>query len=123
MIPRKESLISNRGYRMTLTSLGDVTVATPGTPVRLSTDPKLRVSKLFFQSVPGLTGKCYIGTPAMVSSALSHVVRVLVPATATAVADQFSLVAEDGRDSIYLNQYAIDADVAGSGLLVSYWQE
>jgi hypothetical protein len=108
---------------MTLTSLGRVNVASPGTPVALSTDPKLRVSKLFFQSVPGLTGKCYIGAPAMSSSALSQVTRVLVPATATAIADQFEISAKDGRDSIYLTQYAIDADVAGEGLLVSYWQE
>jgi hypothetical protein len=108
---------------MTLTSLGRVNVAAPGTPVPLSTDPTVRVSKLFFQSVPGLTGKCYIGAPAMSKSALSHVVRVLVPATTTVVADQFEISSRDGRDSLYLDQYAVDADVAGEGLLVSYWQE
>lgn len=108
---------------MTLTSLGRVNVASPGIPVPLSTDPKLRVTKLFFQSVPGLTGKCYIGASAMSKSALSQVVRVLVPATNTAVADQFEISAHDGRDSLYLNQFALDADVAGEGLLVSYWQE
>jgi hypothetical protein len=108
---------------MTLTSLGRVNVASPGTPAALSADPKLRVSKLFFQSVPGLTGKCYIGAPAMSKSALSQVARVLVPATNSSVADQFQISSEDGRDSLYLNQYAIDADVAGEGLLISYWQE
>ena len=108
---------------MTLTSLGPVNVASPGTPVALSTDPTLRVSKLFFQSVPGLTGKCYIGAPAMSKSSLSNVVRVLIPATNSATADQFQISSKDGRDSIYLNQYAIDADVTGEGLLVSYWQE
>jgi hypothetical protein len=108
---------------MTLTSLGRVNVATPGTPVPLSTDPTLRVNKLFFQSIPGLTGKCYIGTPAISKSALSNVVRVLVPATSSVAADQMEISSKDGRDSLYLNQYAIDADVAGEGLLVSYWQE
>jgi hypothetical protein len=108
---------------MTLTSLGRVNVATPGTPVALSVDPTIRVSKLYFQAVPGLTGKCYIGTPQMNKGALSHVVRVLVPATGTAPADQFAIEPQDGRDSIYLNQYAVDADVAGEGLLISYWQE
>jgi hypothetical protein len=108
---------------MTLTSLGRVNVATPGTPVPLSTDPTIRVSKLFFQSVPGLTGKCYVGTPQMSSSALTQVVRVLVPAGSSAVADQFGIEPHDGRDGIYLNQYAIDADVAGEGLLISYWTE
>jgi hypothetical protein len=108
---------------MTLTSLGRVNVPTPGTPVQLSTDPTLRVSKIFFQSVPGLTGKCYIGTPAMNTSALSQVTRVLVPATNTSTADQFQITSEDGRDSLYLSQYALDAAVAGEGLLISYWQE
>jgi hypothetical protein len=108
---------------MTLTSLGRVNVVSPGTPVPLSTDPKLRVTKVFFQSVPGLTGKCYIGTPAMSKSTLSQAIRVLVPATNAAIADQFEISARDGRDSIYLNQFAVDADVAGEGLLVSYWQE
>lgn len=108
---------------MTLVSLGRVNVATPGTPVPLSTDPTARASKLFFQSVPGLTGKCYIGAPAMTTSALSQVTRVLVPATTTSIADQFEISSHDDRDSLYLNQYAIDADVAGEGLLVSYWQE
>jgi hypothetical protein len=108
---------------MILTSLGRLNVASAGTPVALSTDPTLRVTKLFFQSVPGLTGKCYIGAPAMSKSALSQVVRVLVPATSSAIADQFEISSEDGRDSLYLSQYAIDADVAGEGLLVSYWQE
>ncbi len=108
---------------MTLTSLGRVNVVTPGTPVLLSIDPTLRVSKLFFQSVPGLTGKTYIGTPLMAKATLAQVVRVLVPATNSAIADQFALAPEQGKDTIYLNQYAIDADNAGEGLLVSYWQE
>lgn len=108
---------------MTLTSLGRVNVATPGTPVPLSTNPTIRISKLFFQSVPGLTGKTYIGTPQMAKATFAQVVRVLVPATNSAAADQFTLAPQDGLDSLYLSQYAIDADVAGEGLLVSYWQE
>jgi hypothetical protein len=108
---------------MTLTSLGEVKVAAPGTPVPLSTNPTFRVSQIFFQSVPGNTGKCYIGTPGMTASALSHVVCVLVPANGATAADHFRVSSKDGRDSIYLNQYVIDADVANNGLLVSYWQE
>jgi len=59
----------------------------------------------------------------MTKSALSQVIRVLVPATTTVVADQFEISPKDGHDSIYLSQYAIDVDIAGEGLLVSYWQE
>jgi hypothetical protein len=35
----------------------------PGTPVPLSTDPKMTASKLFFQVIPGLTGKTCVGVP------------------------------------------------------------
>ena len=42
---------------MTVTTLGRVNVATPGTLVQLSTDPTQRVNKLLFQAVAGLTGK------------------------------------------------------------------
>jgi hypothetical protein len=108
---------------MTLTSLGRVNVASPGTPVPLSSDPTIRVSRVFFQAVPGLTGKCYVGTPQMSKSAFAQVVRVLVPASGSAAADQFEMGTKDGTDGIYLNQYAIDADVAGEGLLISYWTE
>jgi hypothetical protein len=44
---------------MTVKCLGRVNVATPGTPVPLSIDPTVRASKLFFQVIPGLTGKTY----------------------------------------------------------------
>ena len=42
---------------MTIHCTGRINVATPGTPVRLSADPTATVSKLFFQAIPGLTGK------------------------------------------------------------------
>jgi hypothetical protein len=51
---------------MTVTTLGRVNVATPGTPVPLSTDPNQRVARIFAQVVPGLTGKGYLGTSNMV---------------------------------------------------------
>jgi hypothetical protein len=108
---------------MTLTSLGRVNVATPGTPVALTADPKIRVSKVFFQSVPGLTGKGYIGLLGLNKTTLSGVARTLAPTGATAIADQYEVASEDGNDSISLNQLAIDMDVAGEGLLISYWTE
>ena len=108
---------------MTQTSLGRVSVVTPGTPVRLSTDPTQRVSKLFFQVIPGLTGKAYIGKPGMNKLTLNGVSRILWPNASGGISDQFFLEAQDGEDSIQLSDYAIDVDVAGEGLLVAYWTE
>ena len=108
---------------MTHNSMGRVNVSVPGTPVPLSTNPTQRVSKLFVQVIPGLTGKCYLGNPAMNKSTLAGVSRILWPNSAGGFSDQFFLETQDGRDSIPLDEYAIDVDVAGEGLLVTYWTE
>ena len=108
---------------MTQTSLGRVNVSSPGHPVLLSTNPAQRVSKLFFQVIPGLTGKAYIGKPGMNKSTLTGVSRILWPNANGGLSDQFFLESQDGADSIPLSDYAIDVDVAGEGLLVTYWTE
>jgi hypothetical protein len=108
---------------MTQTSMGRVNVSTPGTPVRLSTDPTQRVSKLYMQVIPGLAGKAYIGKPDLNKSTLEGVSRILWPNSAGGISDQFLLEAQDGSDSIPLSDYAIDVEVAGEGLLVAYWTE
>ncbi|MDQ6677596.1 MAG: hypothetical protein M3Z09_09910 [Acidobacteriota bacterium] len=102
---------------MTLTSLGRVNVSTPGTPVRLSTNAGTRVNRLLLQTIPGATGKGYFGLTQMNKTTLAGVSRVL------STGDLYELTAEDGTDSIYLYQLAIDVDVPGEGLLVSYWTE
>lgn len=108
---------------MTITCKGRVNVATPGTPVPLSTDPTATVSKLFFQVIPGLTGKMYVGSPSMNKTALTAVARVLWPNTAGGFSETFDIETQDGEDSIHLADYAIDADVAGEGLLITWWTE
>jgi hypothetical protein len=102
---------------MTMTTLGRINVATPGTPVPLATDPSITASKLFVQAVPGLTGKTYLGARTMSKTTLAGVARVL------STGDNFFLESQDGADSIRLKDYAVDADVAAEGLLVSYWTE
>ena len=102
---------------------GRVNVTTPGTPVPLTTDPAATAAKIFFQVIPGLTGKTYIGGPAMNKSTLANVARVLWPNATGGFSETFSLEAQDGRNSIRLAEYAVDADVAGEGLLVTYWTE
>jgi hypothetical protein len=108
---------------MTINCKGRMNVSAPGTPVPLTTDPAVKASKVFFQVIPGLTGKTYVGTPSMTKGTLAGVARILWPNTAGGFSENFYIEAQDGEDSIRLADYAIDADVAGEGLLVTYWQE
>jgi|SRR5882762_11306715 len=105
---------------MTVTTLGRVNVATPGTPVPLSSDPAARACKIFFQVIPGLTGKGYIG---MTRATLAGVVRVLWPNPTGGISDSFFIQSQEDSDVLNLSAYYIDMDVAGEGLLVSYWTE
>jgi hypothetical protein len=108
---------------MIINSLGRVNVPVPGTPVPLTTNPAVTASKLFVQVIPGLTGKTYLGGPAMAKATLAGVTRVLWPNTSGGASENFFLESQDGTNSIPLAEYAIDADVAGEGLLVTYWTE
>lgn len=108
---------------MTINSLGRVNVPTPGTPVPLSTDETATACRLFFQAVPGLTGKTYAGVPAMTKATLAGVARVLSPNPTGGFSENFYIESQDGENSIHLANYAVDADVAGEGLLVTYWIE
>jgi hypothetical protein len=108
---------------MTINCLGRVNVPVPGTPVPLTADPTVTASKLFFQVIPGLSGKTYAGLPALNKTTLAGVARVLSPNPTSGFSETFYIETQDGEDSIQLDQYAIDADVTGEGLLVTYWTE
>ena len=108
---------------MIINSLGRVNVPVPGTPVPLTTNPAITASKLFVQVIPGLTGKTYLGIPTMTKSTLAGVARVLWPNSTGGFSEHFFLEWQDGTNSIRLAEYAIDADVASEGLLVTYWTE
>jgi len=108
---------------MTVTTLGRVNVATPGTLVPLSTDPNQRVAKIFVQAMPGLTGKGYVGRSNLTRATSAGVIRILAPNAAGGISDSLMLEASDDADSLNLAEYFIDMDVAGEGLLVSYWTE
>ncbi|HEY3825817.1 MAG TPA: hypothetical protein VGL82_14735 [Bryobacteraceae bacterium] len=108
---------------MTINCLVRVNVATPRTPVPLSTDPTITASKLFLQVIPGLTGKTYFGIQAMNRATLAGVARVLWPNATGGFSEHFEIESQDGENSIRLTDYAIDADVTGEGLLVTYWRE
>jgi hypothetical protein len=108
---------------MTVNCKGRVNVVTPGTPVPLSTNPADIASKLFFQVIPGLTGKTYVGVPAMAKATYAGVARILWPNSSGGFSETFEIESQDGANSIRLMDYAVDADVAGEGLLVTYWTE
>ena len=108
---------------MNINPMGRINVPTPGTPVPLSTDPAVTASKLFFQVIPGLTGKTYAGAPNMSKSTLAGVARILWPNATGGFSETFYIESQDGENSIRLAEYAVDADVAGEGLLVTYWTE
>ena len=48
--------------------------------------------------------------------------RVLWPNTAGGFSDAFAL-STNGENSLVLSEYFVDMDVAGEGLLISYWTE
>jgi hypothetical protein len=108
---------------MTINCKGRINVATPGTPVPITTDNTIIASKLFFQVIPGLTGKTYVGKPALTKGTLAGVARILWPNASGGLSETFYIESQDGQNSIRLADYAIDADVAGEGLLVTYWTE
>ena len=108
---------------MTAYPLGRINVATPGTAVPLSTDPTARASKIFFQVIPGLTGKGYIGKSGMVRTTLANVMRVLWPNSSGGFSDSFYIQSQQDSDVLNLAEYYVDMDVAGEGLLVTYWSE
>jgi hypothetical protein len=108
---------------MTINCKGRVNVATPGTPVPLSTDTTVTANKLLFQVIPGLTGKTYVGKSTMTKTTLAGVARILWPNSSGGFSETFYVESQDGTNSIRLADYAIDADVAGEGLLVTYWTE
>ena len=108
---------------MTMICLGRLNVPTPGTPVPLTTDLSVRASKVFFQVIPGLTGKTYVGAKNLTKGRLAGTARVLWPNSNGGFSETFYIESQDGENSIRLADYAIDADVASEGLLVTYWSE
>ena len=108
---------------MTINTLGRVNVTTPGTPVPLTTNTSLAATKLLFQVIPGLTGKTYVGANTLTKASLAGVARILWPNATGGFSETFSIESQDGNNAIRLSEYCIDADIAGEGLLVSFWTE
>src|SRR5258708_36583478 len=99
---------------MTVTALGRVNVATPGTPVPLSADPTLRAAKILFQVIPRLTGKGYIGKSGMVRATLANGIRVLCPNPSGGLFHAFLIKPQQRGAVVLVSRYVIAADAAGA---------
>jgi hypothetical protein len=101
-------------------SLGRVNVPTPGTPVPLSA-AETPCNRIRVSVIAGLTGKMYFGTQTVNHSTLAGVIKELWPNSAGGVDDSYEIYTANGADELNLADYALDAAVAGEGLIVAYW--
>ena len=104
-------------------SLGLVRVGTPGTPVRISADDGLRAMLMVVRTVPGFTGKTYLGLAGMDknSAGKTGVIRILSEPPAYGPQDGEVVPAASGGHGnvVRVADYWIDADVAGEGVMVT----
>ena len=61
--------------------------------------------------------------PRMVRASLANVLRILSPNPGGGISDAFFLESQQDADVLNLADYYVDMDVAGEGLLISYWTE
>jgi hypothetical protein len=103
--------------------LGLIAVPTPGTPVQVSTDTTLRVSLIVARTVPGFTGRTYLGLAGMnkSSAAMTGVIRVLSEPPAFGPQDGEVIPPSTGGHGNVISaaDYWVDADVAGEGVIVT----
>ena len=103
-------------------SLGLIAVPTPGTPVRISTDASLLAMMMVVRTVPGFTGKTYLGLAGMNknSPAKTGVMRILSepPAAGPQDGEAVPPTSSGHGNQVQVADYWVDADVAGEGVLV-----
>jgi len=103
-------------------SFGKISVPTPGTPVQITTDTKIRANRIRFQNVIGETGHTFLGVSGLTRATFVGVIKDFWPTGAGGgVADSFDIVSADGSNDLVPSQYFVDANNAAEGLIVSYW--
>jgi len=105
------------------TPTGKLTVPTPGTPVRVTaanTDPRTHVAchGIMFQTLPTNTGKIYIGRQNMNKAAFTGLFAMLVAPT-TSQLPNFSAAITQAPNALGIEEFYVDADVAGEGVIVT----
>lgn len=103
--------------------MGLIAVPSPGTPVQICTDNTLEVSLIMVRTVPGFTGRTYVGLAGMnkSSATMPGVIRIFSEPPASGPQDGEVIPPASGGHSnvIRASDYWIDADVAGEGLIVT----
>ena len=106
-------------------SFGLIRVPAPGTPVRITLDDSIRAMMIVVKTVPGFTGRTYLGVEGMDKSAptMTGVIRVLSEPPAFGPQDGEALPVNSGGHANVLrpSDYWVDADVANEGVIVSYY--
>ena len=104
-------------------SMGLIRVPTPGTAVRITDDDTLRVMLMVVRTVPGFTGKTYLGVAGMDkgSAVKTGVLRILSEPPVYGPQDGEVVPAAVGGHSnvVTVADYWVDADVAGEGVIVT----
>jgi len=108
-------------------SLGKISVATPGTPVPLTTNATLMACRVRIESIIGEAGRVFLGVQGMNKATLAGVIKqfwptgVAGPAPAIPV-DSWQAIEEGGDNTIQLSRLFVDANTANEGVVVEYWQ-
>lgn len=101
-------------------SIGKITVPTPGTPVRVTSDNTIRAHRIRFAVAIGETGRVFLGVAGMTKASGAGVVKEFWPTGAGGgVADE--LLLESAVGDLRPSDYYVDANTAGEGLIVAYW--
>jgi hypothetical protein len=112
---------------------GKRVVAAAGTPVLLFTTAEVpvsaagkfttRVSRIYLEALNTNTGFIYIGVKGMVKATLAGVIQTLPPPNLAKVTNYVDWTENfaGGTNNYQLQDYWIDADVNGEGLIRSVW--
>lgn len=109
---------------MPIEAIGALTVSSPGTLVRATqgfADPNQtqRIHGIMFQTLPGNTGFVYIGKANMDRTTKAGVIAVLAVPTENTL-PTFSAALTWSANNLFLQEYYVDADSGGDGVLCTY---
>ncbi len=105
-------------------SFGKISVATPGTPVRVTTDTTIRAARMRFAVLIGEAGRTFLGVSGMNKTTGAGVLKEFWPTGAGgAIADQYTLEAPAGSNTLRPSDYWVDANTANEGLMAGYWKK
>jgi len=105
------------------TPTGRVVVPVPGTPVRVTAanaDPRQHVAchGIMFQVLPTNTGRVYVGGAQLDRVAVTNVFAML-PAPSSTQLPNFSAAITQAPNALGVEEFWIDADNAGEGVIVT----